>query len=887
MAISLLFATSVAVSAQVCVPPVLENGEVIESTHDDSSWVGQFKCQAGFTLVGSSKTKCKNGLWNTQPPVCTAVGVCDYRNLPSVKHARLVMRKEFRGAVWRYKCKKGFKRYGEGKVYCDGSSWNTFKTPICARPGCPIDQVSELRYGQVKSIDDAVYRYTCDDESKLVGSTLIWCDGFQWNDTIPQCHREASAPSMQLQTEDLDIEMDDEVEVDSAAPLTVICKSTGGFPEPTISILIDDDEVNEGQKSSNSYTFTPERHHSGSTIKCVAKNSATTEEKSTSSILHVKYEPESVYLTNPSHGRASELVTVTCTSDIAFPAPELSFQISEVVQIIDEVIEYQKVRSGAYISTIERMFTLPQHVDEITVQCAVDGRVFNETNIVIYSPSTGIEMNHEGDKITAQEGEMLNVKCTALDGNPTPAVQISVDGDIVEEDIGSASIEIPVSKESQEITCSAFNDAMDQPIYIYKSLDVLYGPSEVKIDGVNEELEHGEIFLTCSATESNPPATFLWKVYQDGEEFEGFEVIAANADESSITMSANPAYKSVDATCSVDHATGLVEASHHVDIIYGPSHVAIEGADQVVATERVSLTCRASDSNPVSLLGWRILEDDEERSSLSTSAAASEITASFYPLSDTKRVVAHCTAVNQHGTSHLVATHTVDILYPTTTLATTTTELQTQRNTNEAATERLSTTNQNMQTETEGITTEGQTTRFSVESATELLGSESNIDVFSEDAYATEAIDYQEHYADATTFKEAIQYNDYEQYTQHTTEDMKDTDDFKIHISNLKEPTEEATVTYRLIKKLSERIDSDEDGTSHEERMSSDEARASNEEDYVVKAKTRTSTNGVESSNFKERKTVMSARYTTDSSSNVQQSILYIIFIQIVIKMFN
>ena len=31
-------------------------------------------------------------------------------------------------------------------------------------------------------------RYTCDDESKLVGSTLIWCDGFQWNDTIPQCH---------------------------------------------------------------------------------------------------------------------------------------------------------------------------------------------------------------------------------------------------------------------------------------------------------------------------------------------------------------------------------------------------------------------------------------------------------------------------------------------------------------------------------------------------------------------------------------------------------------------------------------------------------------------------------------------------------------------------
>ena len=151
-----------------------------------------------------------------------------------------------------------------------------------------------------------------------------------------------------------------------------------------------------------------------------------------------------------------------------------------------------------------------------------------------------------------------------------------------------------------------------------------------------------------------------------------------------------------------------------------------------------------------------------------------------------------------------------------------------------------------MQTETEGITTEGQTTRFSVESATELLGSESNIDVFSEDAYATEAIDYQEHYADATTFKEAIQYNDYEQYTQHTTEDMKDTDDFKIHISNLKEPTEEATVTYRLIKKLSERIDSDEDGTSHEERMSSDEARASNEEDYVVKAKTRTSTNGVE-----------------------------------------
>ena len=53
-----------------CLTPTLHNGFVV-GEGDESSWTGVLACTPGFTLVGSSKLKCRNGQWSANMPVCT------------------------------------------------------------------------------------------------------------------------------------------------------------------------------------------------------------------------------------------------------------------------------------------------------------------------------------------------------------------------------------------------------------------------------------------------------------------------------------------------------------------------------------------------------------------------------------------------------------------------------------------------------------------------------------------------------------------------------------------------------------------------------------------------------------------------------------------------
>merc|ERR1719191_1248641 len=80
----LLYVTGIVGTDGNCNPPSLVNGRVETLSVGEDTWVGSFSCSSGFILYGNSKMKCRGGVWSSSIPVCTAIGVCDPLQLPSL-----------------------------------------------------------------------------------------------------------------------------------------------------------------------------------------------------------------------------------------------------------------------------------------------------------------------------------------------------------------------------------------------------------------------------------------------------------------------------------------------------------------------------------------------------------------------------------------------------------------------------------------------------------------------------------------------------------------------------------------------------------------------------------------------------------------------------------
>ena len=61
------------------------------------------------------------------------MGSCEIRDLPTVKNARRILVRPYRGSVVRYKCNRGFHLYGPHLFHCvDHKEWSHLEAPVCA-----------------------------------------------------------------------------------------------------------------------------------------------------------------------------------------------------------------------------------------------------------------------------------------------------------------------------------------------------------------------------------------------------------------------------------------------------------------------------------------------------------------------------------------------------------------------------------------------------------------------------------------------------------------------------------------------------------------------------------------------------------------------------------
>ena len=73
--------------------------------------------------------------------ILTAIGKCDPDNLPEIQNGRKDPYKttQYRGAVYKFSCARGFKRLGNSLVHCIGDHWDLQRVPVCS------SMVSELK----------------------------------------------------------------------------------------------------------------------------------------------------------------------------------------------------------------------------------------------------------------------------------------------------------------------------------------------------------------------------------------------------------------------------------------------------------------------------------------------------------------------------------------------------------------------------------------------------------------------------------------------------------------------------------------------------------------------------------------------------------------------
>jgi len=311
------------VSADLCPEPEIPNGEV-RGEKGENLFFGEITCNIGYHLVGASKTiKCRHGVWSHKElPVCSAVGTCEM--LPKLKNGRNVPIQGSRGSAYRFKCNRGFKRFGERRTHCSGSKWSHEHMPTCAKATCDWIPL-EVPYGEGRAmLGGAVHKYRCNVGVEMEGSDTLVCDGENWNGTVPHCNVAPTKPELEMIVSGNVV-----TAVKPGDWVLVTCQASGGHPVADIGLTVDG--VSAGSKDfrnlRNSFTFTASEEDDGKTIVCTALNKIGSEASST--VVQVYTPPATAAISGPETVHHNDEFIFECAVEGGNPAPAITWQLRD------------------------------------------------------------------------------------------------------------------------------------------------------------------------------------------------------------------------------------------------------------------------------------------------------------------------------------------------------------------------------------------------------------------------------------------------------------------------------------------------------------------------------------------------------------------------------
>jgi len=249
-----------------------------------------------------------------------------------------------------------------------------------------------------------------------------------------------------------------------------------------------------------------------------------------------------------------------------------------------------------------------------------------------------------------EEGEEMDISCTATDGNPLPKVSLSLDGTVLGSSSLSFTTNIVVAEHhhDQQIVCEASSRA--GVTSVTRNLHVLSAPLTASVDGPSI-LHYGKDYTyTCAVEGGRPTPEVRWKVIDSaGEErFEEGDVVTVRLEEG---------LRWVDVECMAENRQGSASGRMRGHAHFLPQAVEVSSS-MSASTPSTSLTftCAAVKAFPAPKLLWRaeiagektiVLEEEGE---MTTKTEEDGTVSSFASLkvevgADAHRARAECRAV--------------------------------------------------------------------------------------------------------------------------------------------------------------------------------------------------------------------------------------------------
>jgi len=360
-------------------------------------------------------------------------------------------------------------------------------------PGCEESEVAEIPHGKTRRKGHGgLYFFQCDDGGVMVGSSMVVCDGNNWDGIAPTCLRPAASPSLSLSVSGIPSS-----QAIAGSPVSVTCHSEGGHPKPVISLYKNQVLLGESHTLHNTATFLARPEDHLALLSCSALNAAMASPVTSTQVLTVHFAPQTVQLTAPSTVLSGAPLLLECVSSPSIPASSISWSVTQDHHILQPAhhATVEQMEDGSFI-TMSVLDMVAANGQEMIVECFAsnvimkgDSRAYAHV-IQILSPPGQPKISGLIPYSTIQD-----LTCSAMSGSPPANLtwykgqEVMFSNFMLEGDFVTSHIRIGLS-ENTEITCEALNEAVDVPIKGTVMIEI--DSDSMGIDGYRLDESSGE-----------------------------------------------------------------------------------------------------------------------------------------------------------------------------------------------------------------------------------------------------------------------------------------------------------------------------------------------------------------------------------------------------------
>ncbi|XP_063799998.1 nephrin [Pseudophryne corroboree] len=242
---------------------------------------------------------------------------------------------------------------------------------------------------------------------------------------------------------------------------------------------------------------------------------------------------------------------------------------------------------------------------------------------ILVPPEAPVFKDHvAGSSVTWVYGEEYSVTCSILNAKPAALLTITKSGVDVpadssnspgsEEKLENTEITAKVTPQSTDngnlIVCSGLNPALQTPLTVSFTMNVLFPPDTPTIEGYEQLVVKADevLKLTCTSKSGNPLATLQW-LKNDEVFYTRWETDAKKRlSRSHLTLNIKPEYNLAVINCeAVNHVSpGVLQASITLSVVFPPTKVTILGSSSGPENTSLSFSCFTASSNPPVYIRW-------------------------------------------------------------------------------------------------------------------------------------------------------------------------------------------------------------------------------------------------------------------------------------------